>query len=124
MTVIHSFQTTDGCDPFSSVIFDQAGDLYGTTGRGAVYELSPSNSGCSETNLHSFGYGDGAFPGYGPLIFDKAGNLYGTTSAGGDLNCTTSFAARMGAHRTTAWSSTRREISMAPPPEEVLITTA
>ncbi len=87
MTVIHSFSGADGCDPFSSVIFDQEGNLYGTTGRGSVYELSPSNGGWSETLLHNFGYGDGAFPGYGPLIFDKAGNLYGTTSAGGDLNC-------------------------------------
>jgi uncharacterized repeat protein (TIGR03803 family) len=87
LTVIHSFSTHDGCDPFSSVIFDQAGNLYGTTGASAVYELSPSNGGWTETVLHSFSYGDGAFPGYGPLIFDKAGNLYGTTSAGGDMNC-------------------------------------
>ncbi len=87
MTVIHSFQSTDGCDPFSSLIFDEAGNLYGTTGRGAVYELSPSNGAWTVTILHFFSYGDGAFPGYGPLIFDKAGNLYGTTSAGGDLNC-------------------------------------
>ena len=70
----------------SSVIFDKDGNLYGTTG-GAMYELSPSNGGWTETSTFSFGFGNGQFPGYGPLVFDKAGNLYGTTAAGGDMNC-------------------------------------
>ena len=39
--MIHSFSGADGCFPYNSVIFDQAGNLYGTTGAGAVYELSP-----------------------------------------------------------------------------------
>jgi uncharacterized repeat protein (TIGR03803 family) len=58
------------------LIFDQAGNLYGTT----LY-------GGTRTVLYSFlGGSDGAMPQAG-LIFDKAGNLYGTTSEGGDAAC-------------------------------------
>ena len=87
--VIHSFQSPDGCTPFSPVIFDEAGNLYGTADDhpGVVYELTPSNGSWAETVLTTFDYGDGSFPGYGGLVFDKAGNLYGTTSGGGDNQC-------------------------------------
>ena len=89
VAVIHSFQSPNGCTPFSPVIFDQAGNLYGTADdhTGVVYELSPSNGSWAETVLTTFDYGDGSFPGYGGLVFDKAGNLYGTTSGGGDNQC-------------------------------------
>jgi uncharacterized repeat protein (TIGR03803 family) len=82
----------DGCSPNSGLIFDGAGNLYGTTwgggpggsGYGTVYRLSPrSSGGWKETTLHSFsGRGDGAGS-LAPVIFDAHGNLYGTTSAGG-----------------------------------------
>jgi len=89
VTTIHSFQSPNGCTPYSPVIFNQAGNLYGTADdhTGVVYELSPSNGGWTETVLTTFDYGDGSFPGYGGLVFDKAGNLYGTTSGGGDNQC-------------------------------------
>jgi len=79
----------DGGDPESGVIFDSAGNLYGTTAGGGsvncgtVYELSPNGSGWTEKVLYSFQCGaDGESP-VGGLIFDASGNLYGTTSFGG-----------------------------------------
>ena len=86
LTVLHSFNLSDGASPFSVLIRDAAGNLYGTTyqggafGYGVVFKLSPSGT---ETVLHSFtGGADGAQPLAG-LIQDPAGNLYGTTSSGG-----------------------------------------
>ena len=42
-----------GCCPYGGVTFDTAGNLYGTT-EGTVYELSPTQSGWSETTLYAF----------------------------------------------------------------------
>ena len=78
----------DGYGPgLGDVSFDQAGSIYGATysgghGYGIVYELEPSSSGWTESVLHFFGYGDGAYP-YSRVILDSAGNLYGTTWGGG-----------------------------------------
>jgi len=71
------------------VIFDQKGNLYGTTASGGeqysgvVFKLTPEGQ---ETVLYSScgqrcAYG--AYPSAG-LIFDQKGNLYGTTQGGGD----------------------------------------
>ncbi len=90
-TVLYSFGNgTDGNNPAAGLIFDSAGNLYGTTvgggayGGGTVFELTPYvGGGWSETILYSFGNGtDGVNP-YASLIFDAAGNLYGTTALGG-----------------------------------------
>jgi uncharacterized repeat protein (TIGR03803 family) len=92
-TVLHSFNGNDGAVPDSGVIFDSAGNLYGTTslggasGAGVVFELAPDgHGGWDETVLHSFSGQDGEEP-VGGLIFDASGNLYGTTSFGGANNC-------------------------------------
>lgn len=86
-TVLYTMDHTNGCAIYSPVIFDQAGNLYGTAsnggGVGSVYELTPSAGTWTAKRLHEFLTSDGAFPGYGALIFDLAGNLYGTTSGGG-----------------------------------------
>jgi len=79
----------DGAQPYSPLIFDTAGNLYGTAQRGGahalgtVFELKPtSGGGWSETTLYSFAGGtDAEFPTAG-LVFDTAGNLYGTASGG------------------------------------------
>jgi uncharacterized repeat protein (TIGR03803 family) len=90
----------DGSDPRSgNLIFDQAGNLYGTTqngglpcdnplfGCGTVFKLSPSGSGWTESVIYRFrGGSDGSYPNAG-LTFDQAGNLYGTATGGGLLNC-------------------------------------
>ena len=90
--ILYTFQgLNDGASPQSGVIFDQAGNLYGTafsdgtlrSNYGTVFELSPSGSGWTETTLYQFhDSSDGAGPA-GGLIFDSAGNLYGTTESGG-----------------------------------------
>jgi uncharacterized repeat protein (TIGR03803 family) len=77
----------DGSSPYSSLIVDADGNLYGTTeidgaySYGTVFKVSPEGK---ETVLHSFAGtgGDGANP-VAPLIRDAAGNLYGTTEYGG-----------------------------------------
>ena len=90
-TVLHYFQGADGSGPAAAqLVFDRAGNLYGTTydggtyGWGTVFELSLSNGSWTETVLYSFAGGrDGFFPWSG-VIFDSAGNLYGTTESGGE----------------------------------------
>jgi uncharacterized repeat protein (TIGR03803 family) len=79
----------DGNGPWTGVIFDAVGNLYGTTngggsGNGVVFKLTPTPTGrWTETVLHSFtGGADGGFAS-GSLIFDAAGNLYSTTGTGG-----------------------------------------
>ena len=82
---------TDGSSPVAGLIFDAAGNLYGTTpdggdyGYGTVFQLvTGANGAWSRKVLHSFKIGtkDGLQPEAG-LIFDAAGNLYGTTVEGG-----------------------------------------
>lgn len=95
-TVIHTFssQTGDGYWPFSGLIMDKQGNLYGTTmsgganGEGTVFKLTPSGT---EAVLYSFGsqYPDGNGP-RTDLVMDKDGNLYGT-NFGGTNNCGTVF---------------------------------
>jgi uncharacterized repeat protein (TIGR03803 family) len=103
-SIIYSFQggTTDGSYPEAALVFDNLGNLYGTTfygggpncagyGCGTVFELSPPQQrgdAWTETVLHTF-IGPTSADGYGPscnLIFDAAGNLYGTTGFGGTYN--------------------------------------
>lgn len=88
-TVVHNFGLgDDGLIPLAGLIFDAAGNLYGTTGGGGpsfggvVFELSPGNGTWSEKVLHGFNDKDGETV-YSGLIFDASGNLYGTTLDGG-----------------------------------------
>jgi len=89
--VLHQFKGgKDGAEPQGRLIFDSAGNLYGTTrnffsgGHGIVFKLVPNSDGTwTKHTLHQFTGGrDGAYP-YAGLTFDSAGNLYGTTNAGG-----------------------------------------
>ncbi|MGA7217273.1 MAG: choice-of-anchor tandem repeat GloVer-containing protein [Candidatus Sulfotelmatobacter sp.] len=99
--VLYSFcsqsNCADGSQPFAPLVFDHAGNLYGTTylggrayeGLGTVFELSPEADGkWTEKVLHIFAGapGDGANPQAG-LVLDASGNLYGTTPIGGSNNC-------------------------------------
>lgn len=91
LDVIHSFEGgADGAFPTSAVIFDAAGNLYGTTqgggtggncldgGCGTVYQLTYTNMNWYESILYNFAPSEDE-P-LGGLIFDPAGNLYGTFS--------------------------------------------
>ena len=116
-TVLYSFcsvqNCADGNDPTSTVIFDGAGNLYGTAcsggangqgvpsacgdgfdGYGVVFELSPkpgggcpsgsnSGNGWCETVLYSFMSTPDGASPFSGLTFDPTGNLYGTTYGGG-----------------------------------------
>jgi uncharacterized repeat protein (TIGR03803 family) len=70
------------------VVFDAAGNLWGTTVyggsqyAGTVFKLTPGSGGTWTQSVLSLGVGDGAQPEDG-LIFDVSGNLYGTTTEGG-----------------------------------------
>jgi uncharacterized repeat protein (TIGR03803 family) len=93
---LHTFGKGDGQTPSGQLVFDAAGNLYGTTqrgglhGAGSVYELSPQSDGSwTERIIHNFGSGtDGSDP-YGGLTIDASGNLYGTTTGGGVYQGTT-----------------------------------
>ena len=71
-----------------TLIWDQQGNMYGTTvyggtyGLGTVYELTPSGNGYTENVIHSFSGSDGANP-YGGLVLDNKGNLFGAASGYG-----------------------------------------
>jgi hypothetical protein len=91
-TLIHVFSESgdDGCCPYASVLFDTAGNLYGTAlagrvPRGVVFRLRAPKKGESwtPTVLYNFsGAPDGNHPTAG-LVFDGSGNLYSTTQWGG-----------------------------------------
>jgi uncharacterized repeat protein (TIGR03803 family) len=88
-TVLYSFGTgTDGATPVGGLIFDKAGNLYGTTslggiaGDGTVFQLKPGTP-WTENILYNFQNGqDGSTP-YAGLISDTKGNLYGAATDGG-----------------------------------------
>ncbi|MBZ5572513.1 MAG: hypothetical protein LAO09_11630 [Acidobacteriia bacterium] len=94
-TLVYAFDSSDGSNdainPDAILVFDEAGNLYGTAtaggnfGRGAVFELSQVSGKWTEEILHSFAGGrDGATP-MASLVLDNAGNLYGTTYEGGNV---------------------------------------
>jgi uncharacterized repeat protein (TIGR03803 family) len=130
-TVLYSFCPNSGCgdgaSPIGGLIFDAAGNLYGTTanggiqgtppcvytsGCGTVFELSPAGNGTwTERVLHAFN--DNGKDGFAPapgLIFDSTGNLYGATSRGGPKSavcsdgCGTVFKLKPNANGT--WTET------------------
>ena len=93
------------------LVFDQAGNLYGTTKEGGaslcgffcgtVYKLTPSNGGWTKSILYDFmGGNDGEMP-YAGIVFDQAGNLYGTTYEAGVGNFGTAFQLTCGAGECT-----------------------
>jgi hypothetical protein len=101
-TVLYRFKGgRDGIAPNPGLVFDRAGNLYGTTfdggncrySCGVIFQLAPPltpGGSWTETVLHAFGgadHPDGGAP-TGSLVLDNAGNLYGTTELGGDVICT------------------------------------
>jgi len=97
LTLLHSFQNTDGAFPFSGLIEAGNGIFYGTAfsggahGAGTVFKMTPAGK---VTTLYSFcahtGCSDGADP-FGLLVEGTDGNLYGTTEQGGASGLGTIF---------------------------------
>src|ERR1700691_2164858 len=91
-TTVYTFcsatNCADGAFPVSDVIFDSAGNLYGTTysggtnENGAVFELSPEGKKWKEKVLYSFASGSNEGRPQTSLIMDSSGNLYGSDAAG------------------------------------------
>ncbi len=136
--VIHYFcgaGCPGGGNPYSSLVFDPNGNLYGTTalggtghndgsqqgGAGVVFELSPSANGWTLTPVYNFcslpgtDYcPDGAFPLAG-VTFDKSGNLYGTTDSGGTSESEGYGTVYKLSPRATGWTETILHAFKGPP---------
>lgn len=92
ITVLYSFVgSAGGSDPNGNVVFDAAGNIYGTTyyggadELGTVWELTNVGGTWTESVLYSFAGSDGSHPLSG-VVVDAAGNVYGTTNSGGPNN--------------------------------------
>ncbi len=98
-TTLYTFSGgADGISPKGGLIFDNAGNLYGSTqtggtgGGGTVFELSPSGSTWTFRVLYSFTADPLDYCGPGQsLTLDAAGNLYGTTLCDGPYGRGTVF---------------------------------
>jgi uncharacterized repeat protein (TIGR03803 family) len=91
LTVIHKFNGKDGSNPAGNLVWDDVGNLYGTSfggkscgiecGYGTVFKLSRSGTSWKLSTIHFFRGPDGASP--VSLFRDSKGNLYGSTGGGG-----------------------------------------
>jgi uncharacterized repeat protein (TIGR03803 family) len=112
-TIYHFQGGSDGAIPFSNLVADKAGNLYGTTlyggtgncgdGCGTVFQLKPPHRAggvWTETVLYNFVPYAHSEAG---LILDPAGNLYGTTYSGGQLQNGTVFELKPPSKRGGAW---------------------
>jgi uncharacterized repeat protein (TIGR03803 family) len=102
----------NGSDPFSSLVADSAGNLYGTTGQnnygsaiadGTVFEL-PATNYSAITTLSTFNNSNGSRP-QGNLAIDSAGDVFGTTDLGGGALDGTVFAVYAGSGAITDLAS-------------------
>jgi uncharacterized repeat protein (TIGR03803 family) len=91
-TVLYSFQNVpDGASPNSPLVWDSAGNLYGTTSAGGIDSYCTAGCGTvfkldlagNETVLYAFPGSDSVLSPLGVSI-DSSGNLYGVTQRGDD----------------------------------------
>src|SRR5207245_2260350 len=95
VSLLHSFTSSDGYNPYGGLVQGADGAFYGTTfqggpaGAGTVFKVLANGS---FSILHSFAGGtrDGAHPNAG-LVQGKDGDLYGTTLSGGASGAGTVF---------------------------------
>jgi uncharacterized repeat protein (TIGR03803 family) len=91
LTTLHSFEYTDGANPYA-LIQGSDGELYGTTsgggsgGDGSIFKIT---LGGALTTLHFMGStGDDGYAPEAGLVEGADGNYYGTTAHGGSFVCT------------------------------------
>ena len=109
--VLYAFKDQpDGALPYGGLVFDKAGNLYGTTyyaganDLGTVYRLTHVNGTWAESVLYSFKGGtDGDSP-ISSLVADASGNFYGTTSDGGAASCGCGVIFKMTHSSTGKWT--------------------
>jgi uncharacterized repeat protein (TIGR03803 family) len=95
LTILASFNATNGGFPWAGVTMDASGNLYGTTlnggsdSDGTAFEVA-KGSGVITTLVKFNGTANGSAP-TGGLTLDASGNLYGTTQAGGPNDAGTVF---------------------------------
>lgn len=99
LTTLHSFNGTDGANPWAGLVQGSDGNFYGTTVHGGannvgtVFKITP---GGTETVLHSFDLSpDGGYTMAG-LVQGTDGNFYGTTFEGGVKGVGTVFRLSVG----------------------------
>ena len=88
-SILYSFPgRSSGSAPYTGVIFDSEGNLYGTAsfggsgGDGTIFSLKNVNGQWTESVLNTFNGSNGSEP-IGNIVFGAAGELYGTASSGG-----------------------------------------
>ena len=108
-TVLYNFTGySDGSGPQGNLLFDQAGNIYGTaiyggSDFGTLWKLTPSQGQWSLTMLHTFtGASDGSHP-VGGVIRDQSGNLYGVASSGGTYGAGVAYEVSYGG---SGWTET------------------
>ncbi|MDD5273480.1 MAG: hypothetical protein PHU14_12260 [Methylovulum sp.] len=86
---VASFNGKNGAYPYSGVIMDSAGNIYGTASQGGgkdqygvVFQITQVNGKKVRNILKTFDSAGGAYP-FPKLLLDTAGNLYGVTRYGG-----------------------------------------
>jgi len=108
---LHSFNLTDGANPYAGLLLAADGNFYGASsqggayGYGTVFKITPAGA---LTTLHSFDGTDGASP-YAGLIQATDGNFYGTTYAGGTQNIGTIYVITQAGALTTLHSMVNPE---------------
>ena len=120
-TVLYTFcsqsNCLDGANPHARLTMDEAGNLHGTTeyggtsGKGVVFKLTPTNTAwsqtvlwhfCSQTNCTDGANASSVLLGPG-LIVDGGDNLYGATPGGGTAGMGVVFKLTP---TTTGWTET------------------